>query len=115
MASSSETIRDLNDRFRQGDSTIPGRVMITIGVQNLIAEHDGCSLEQVIEQVQQFDTFAADNDPQAEHDFGAFDFLGAKHFWKIDYYAPDLQHGSEDPADISKTTRVLTLMLAEEY
>lgn len=115
MASSSQVIRDLNDRFRKGDSAIPGQIMITIGVQNLIAEHDGCSLEHVIKQVQQFDTFTADNDPKAEHDFGAFDFLGNKHFWKIDYYAPDLQHGSEDPADTSKTIRVLTLMLAEEY
>jgi hypothetical protein len=31
------------------------------------------------------------------------------------YYAPDLQHGSDDSADTSKTVRVLTIMLASEY
>ena len=62
-----------------------------------------------------FDTFDADNDPHHEHDFGAFDFLGERLFWKIDYCAPDLLHGSEDPADTGQTVRILTIMLASEY
>ena len=32
-----------------------------------------------------------------------------------DYYDVDLEHGSEDPADAAITTRILTLMLVEEY
>ena len=56
-----------------------------------------------------------DNDPHGEHDFGSFELCGRKLFWKIEYYDPDLQHGSEDPADPAKTMRVLTVMLAEEY
>jgi hypothetical protein len=59
--------------------------------------------------------FSDDNDPHGEHDFGSFELCSRTFFWKIDYYDSDLQHGSEDPTDPNKTTRVLTLMLAEDY
>lgn len=115
MARSSQTIRDLNDRFRKGDPAIPGRVMVTQGVQALIAGHEGEDDVSVLAEVRRFDTFDADNDPYDEHDFGGFEFLEKRLFWKLDYYAPDMLHGSEDPADTEQTIRVLTIMLAEEY
>jgi Protein of unknown function (DUF3768) len=37
------------------------------------------------------------------------------HLFKIDYYDASIDFGSEDPADLSKTTRVLTIMLAEDW
>lgn len=65
--------------------------------------------------VQRFEDFTPDNDPHREHDFGSFTLRGHKLFWKIDYYDKACECGSEDPADPAQTTRVLTIMLAEEY
>ena len=54
--------------------------------------------------------------PNGEHDFGAFDIAGKKLFWKIEYFSDrSLTHGSDDPSNAAVTTRVLTIMLADEY
>ena len=108
-ASNVETIRKLNDEFRR--TFAGGKIMLTPGVSNL----DATSMELALARLKTFNSFAPDNDPYSEHDFGAFEIPGQKLFFKIDYYDPGLEFGSEDPADPSKTTRVLTLMLAEEY
>ena len=60
-------------------------------------------------------TFDEGNDPHHEHDFGKIEVVGNEIFWKIDYYDKTMDNGSEDPADPSKTSRVLTIMLASEY
>ena len=65
--------------------------------------------------VLRFDAFAPDNDPHGEHVFASFTRQGRKLFWKIDTYDAACEFGSEDPADPKKMTRVLTIMLAEEY
>ena len=52
-----------------------------------------------------------DNAPYGEHDFGVVMHKGPKVFWKIDYYAPDMMHGSEDPSDPAQTVRVMTVIL----
>jgi len=69
----------------------------------------------VVQKVRDFTEFNPDNDPHHEHDFGSFDHDGRRLFWKIDYYSPDMQGGSEDPSDPDETQRVLTIMFAEEY
>ena len=66
-------------------------------------------------RVRSFKEFDADNDPHGEHDFGTFAIAGVSYFFKIDYYSPDMQGGSEDSSDPEKTTRVLTIMRADEY
>ena len=104
----SERIRDLNDIFRKSFSR---DVVITQGVAALASDVRA----MVIRKVVTFDAFTPDNDPHGEHDFGSFEVGGCKFFWKIDYYDPQLQYGSDDPADAMKTCRVLTIMLAEEY
>ena len=87
-----------------------GQVVLTAGVAAL----PGDVKAVVIRKVATFSEFTPDNDPHGEHDFGSFEFAGRKFFWKIDYYDPTLQLGSEDPADGSKTARVLTVMFAED-
>jgi hypothetical protein len=99
----------LNDAFRTTFSG--GRVMMTSGVYEL----PDCVKAEALVQVTKFSEFSADNDPHDDHDFGSFNLVGRKFFWKIDYYDKDMVNGSEDPADPERTMRVLTLMLAVEY
>jgi hypothetical protein len=105
----SDAIRVLNDNFRS--TYIGGQVVMTAGVSELPIDVKA----KVLLQVKNFSTFNKDNDPHGEHDFGSFEIAGEKFFWKIDYYDSDCRYGSEDPSDPDKTTRVLTVMLAEEY
>lgn len=109
-----DRIRELNDAFRKGERPNLGRVVITSGVQELVTTTSRGQLG-ILEAVQRFDAFTEDNDPNGEHDFGVFEHAGERCFWKLDYYDPSLEHGSEDPSDPAQTTRVLTIMLAEEY
>ena len=102
-------IRELNDRLRKTGQG--GRFMITTGVQSLSPD----MRRKVLAAVSGFDAFSEDNDPHHEHDFGNFQIDGKRFFWKIDYYDPNLEFGSEDPADPAKTGRVLTIMFADEY
>ena len=102
-------IRELNDAFRTTFSG--GRVMLTVGVDSLPSDVKA----KVLRSVASFSTFTADNDPRGQHDFGNFEVGGKRFFWKIDYYDRALEFGSDNPSDPAKTTRVLTIMLAEEY
>jgi hypothetical protein len=106
---SAERIRALNDSFRC--SLSGGKVMMTAGIASLPED----MRQAVFNRVRTFDGFSPENDPHREHDFGSFEVEGKKVFWKIDLYDAVMEFGSEDPADPSKTTRVLTIMLASEY
>lgn len=99
----------LNDLARTAMG-ICSKVLQTSGVNARSDQSD------IREKVEMFNAFTEDNDPYGEHDFGSFEQPdGQKIFWKIDYYTPDLEAGSEDPSDPRQTTRVLTIMLADEY
>src|SRR3984893_10441051 len=106
---SAEKIRALNDAFRR--TMTGGRVVMTAGVDALPSDVKA----MVIRRVATFSDFSADNDPHKEHDFGSFTLTGRKFFFKLDYFDLTMECGSEDPADPSKTLRVLTIMLASEY
>jgi hypothetical protein len=102
-------IRVLNDNFRS--TFVGGQVVMTQGVNELPLD----TKARLLLTVQSFDRFTKENDPHREHDFGSFEIEGETYFFKLDYYALDMDGGSEDPADPEKTTRVLTIMRADEY
>ena len=106
-----ERIRDLNDAFRKTFDPSLGRMVLTAGVNDLPSDVRAMAMRKVAT----FDAFDGDNDPNGEHDFGSFEIEGETYFFKIDYYALDMDGGSEDPADPEKTARVLTIMRADEY
>ncbi len=102
-------IKTLNDNFRR--TFTGGQIMLTSGINNKSLD----DVTAILTQVRTFNKFTKGNDPYGEHDFGSFDYKGNKIFFKIDYYDENLKYASENPADSTKTTRVMTVMLAEEY
>jgi hypothetical protein len=103
-------IRALNDALR-AIAAGNGRIYVTAGIAALPMQDQ----VEIMSRVREFSDFTADNDPSGQHDFGSFEYGGKKIFWKIDYYDRELEFGSPDPADESVTTRVLTVLFAEEY
>jgi len=107
------TIRALNDAFRRKLPNTSGgyRLIVTDGVASLPPDE----LASTLRSVRDFLDFSPDNDPHGEHDFGSIERNGVRYYWKIDCYDQWMQFGSPDPADPSVTTRVLTVMRADEY
>jgi hypothetical protein len=103
------TIRHLNDEFRR--TLHGGRVVMTRAISLLGQE----AVNKITTAVRLDTNFTDDNDPHREHDFGKVEVDGVVAWWKIDYYDERCAYGSEDPADPAQTTRVLTIMLPEDY
>ena len=104
-------IAALNDQFRKNPLDGNGQIVMSRAVHALGAEF----ALKALSAIAAFDSFSRDNDPYGEHDFGSVEVDGEKFFFKFDYYDPTHAMYSEDPADQSKTERVLTIMLASEY
>jgi hypothetical protein len=105
-SSTNEQIRSLNDRLRQNLSE--GTAVMTCGVAALGAE----AVARILKTIAVFDDFCHASDPHQEHDFGSFEADGKTIFFKIDLYEePDVKNPNGEP----RVTRVLTIMLAEEY
>jgi Protein of unknown function (DUF3768) len=102
-------VAELNDKFRTTGQG--GTVHLTSGVwySNTV------QLVEIIEMVREYRNFTPQNDPNGEHDFGSFEYDDLLIYWKIDYYDASGEWASDDPANPDKTTRVLTIMLSDEY
>ena len=90
---------------------IGGTVVRTSGVGALPEK----TRRKIMMAIQGFDAFTPDNDPHGEHDFGSLEIDGEKVFFKIDYYDRQMAMHSPDASEPAVTTRVLTIMLANEY
>lgn len=109
-----EAIARLNDRARLGlDPT--ARIVIT---RNCLAAFcDPDTVDAVMVQAQLLAAFrrcqfSADS---PERDFAAILFRERKVWLKVDYFDRSLEYGSDDPADAAITTRVITVLLPEDY
>jgi hypothetical protein len=120
MTNKSDIIAQQNDQFRKAMGTIgyirdriPGKYMMSRGISSLSETEQ----IEVLIKTRDFNDFDENNDPHGEHDMGRFQLEDNKTdiMWKIDYYDPNYQYGSEDPSDLSMTRRVLTTMLQCEY
>lgn len=109
-----ETIARLNDRARLGLDP-SARTVIT---RNCLATFcDPDTIDAVLVQAELFAAFRRCNfsDDSPERDFAAITFRDHKIWLKIDCYDEALEYGSEDPANASITTRVITILLPEDY
>ena len=106
MNLNTERIRTLNDELRRN---LPNcHAVITGGVAALGPD----AVARIVRTIALFDDFCHANDPYQEHDFGSFDADGQTIFFKIDLYEePNVKSANGEPV----VTRVLTIMLAEEY
>jgi hypothetical protein len=109
IAGPAERTRLLNDNFRT--TFVGGRILTTASVAELAID----TKARLLLAVQSYAAFTDADDPHREHDFGAVEIDGERYFWKIDYYDLSQRFGSEDPSDPAQTTRVLTIMRADEY
>lgn len=102
-------IRRLNDQFRT--TFRGGEILLTQSVANLPEMVKSSALLRIAD----FKAFNEENDPHEEHDYGSFDHCNQEVWWKIDYYDLSLNARSEDPADPSKTKRIMTVGLAVDW
>lgn len=106
-------IARLNDDLRRYGRG-RGGIFVTPGFQALSEDKKREASRKIVNYETEVG-FSQEDDPHGEHDFGAVEVFGIKIFWKINYHGRELDTPCEDPADPENTTRVLTVMLAEEY
>ena len=85
-------------------------VVLTQGVRHTVED-----MFDLFCKIALFNDFNENNDPYGEHDFLIVQHENEAIYAKFDYYDRLLEYASPDPADLSKTCRVLTIMLAAEY
>lgn len=102
-------IQNLNDMLRIFHRN--GEIVYSSGMSIF----SNCDLFQIMRAISFYDGFNENNNPYLEKDFGIINFKNYKIIWKIDYYDTELKYHSSAPYDSTKTRRVMTVMLSDEY
>jgi hypothetical protein len=102
-------VRDINDACRE--HFLNCTVTVSLAVQALSTEQ----IDQLLAAVRDFEQFDTADDSHDEHAFGVIELFGQTWFWKFAYYDQAMTMLSDDPSDVRKTRRVLTIMAASEY
>ena len=114
LLSQTEIIARLNDRARLGlDRT--ARIVFTRNCIATFGDPDGIErvlIQAALVKAMRTCTFSEDS---PERDLGIMEVRGTVVWVKIDYFDPNLEFGSENPADANITTRVLTVMLPSDW
>jgi hypothetical protein len=109
-----------NDAFRRlaclgvpPEQPVQGRMHVT----RSLMEAGDVFMAEAVKATGEFETFEPENDPEGWHDFGAVTIRGKTVFWKLDLYEAetDFRYGAEDPGNPDTTTRVLTIMMAQDW
>ena len=109
IVSAAERIRTLNDAFRR--TFVGGTVVITAGVEALPSTNAARSSRRCAPSTPSpTTTIPTANTTSARSTRAASAASG-----RSTMYDRETEMGSPDPADPSVTTRVLTIMLADEY
>lgn len=103
-------VRNLNDRFRTGDTTIPGMFQYTNEIRELLYKR-GVTTNALVQKIHEYDDFNDIIDPQAHHDFGIFEFLGRTFTWRIRYFSDDSTLTPSNEPQSPGIFRVLTVLL----
>ena len=106
--STAERICALNDAFRR--TFVGGMIMITAGVEALPLDRR----RSLLQKVRAFNSFTDDNDPHREHDFGAIDEGGVRCSGRSSTTTARRNWVRPIPPS-AVTTRVMTIMRADEY
>lgn len=114
MKDARSRIAALNDRCRHGLDP-RARILVTAAC---LAEFAGdraageiLAQAELMAAVRRYDFRPVDG---AERDRGEFVLKERTVRFRIDYYDPSLEWGSEDPADAAATVRVMTIMLPSD-
>ena len=110
------TIAKQNDLLRLGlliatPKGMKARVMLTPGIN----AKGPAFVSLCLLSVSMFTDFSEDNDPYGQRDFAALTVENTRIYFKIDLYDEACEYGSSEPANLDRTTRVLTVLLPSEY